>query len=116
MDAPRAGVRACCPGVQHQGPRLQGYVTGTAAGAFVIINLGSVTLGGEAVTPGTTAKPHQPSVNHQLSRRDCSAGLDAGSGSLGVGGGGDGMIRKFPLPAGLNFPNCLMSRYYCIYF
>ena len=45
VDAPRAGVRACCPGLQHQGPRLQGYVTGTAAGAFVIINLGSVTLG-----------------------------------------------------------------------
>lgn len=55
----------------------------------MIVNLGSVTLGWWAVTPGTKAEPHQPSVNHQLSRTDCSAGLDAGSGSLGVGGGGD---------------------------
>lgn len=73
VDALRAGAKGLfCRSARDPGSE---YVTGTAAGAFVIINLGSVTLGWWAVTLGP-------------SRRDCSAGLDSGLGSLGVGVGG----------------------------
>lgn len=90
VDALRAGARACSAGLQCQGPRLQSYVTGTAAGAFVIINLGSVTLGWWAVTPGTKQK-------------GLLGWAGFGLGSLGVGVGVTGDDKEISSSCWLEF-------------